>query len=140
VSVEIATFARAGGCFFSQTNNCFSHNQDRHMLHKTLVTFAAVVALGCMPLATNAFAAPGHPGGRGSGSHATAGHAAGYSHGPHGAGYARGGRGARYGGGYYGGGPIYDSCAGYAYGPGNGCPGYGVPFVGGVINGILGGY
>ena len=52
--------------------------------------------------------------------------------------YARGGHGARYGGGYYGGnGPIYDTCDGYS---GNGCPGFGVPFVGGLINGVLGGY
>jgi hypothetical protein len=68
------------------------------------------------------------------------------------AGYASGGRVARSGyggrGGYYGGGPIYDSCAGYGpgygygsgYGYGNGCPGYGVPLVGGVINGLIGGY
>ncbi len=69
------------------------------------------------------------------------------------AGYARGGRIARSGGyyggggGYYGGGPVYDSCAGYGpgYGPGygygySGCPGYGVPLVGAVINGVLGGY
>jgi hypothetical protein len=65
-------------------------------------------------------------------------------------GYARGGRFARSGGGYYGGGPvyggpIYDSCAGYGPGYGygddyNGCSGYGAPFVGGVINGIIGGY
>jgi hypothetical protein len=45
------------------------------------------------------------------------------------------------GGGYYGGGPVYDSCAGYDSGYGYGaCPGYGVPLVGGVINGIFGGY
>ena len=67
-----------------------------------------------------------------------------------------GGHGARYGryyeggapiydsyggGGYYeGGAPIYDSCGDGSYGPGYGCPGYGVPFVGAVINGIFGGY
>jgi hypothetical protein len=66
------------------------------------------------------------------------------------AGYAGGGRvvrsggGGYYGGGgggYYGGGPVYDSCAGYNSGYGyNGCPGYGVPLVGAVINGVLGGY
>ena len=51
---------------------------------------------------------------------------------------ARSGRRWRiYGGGYVSG-PIYDSCAGYGYGYGygpgygyNGCPGYGVPLVGG---------
>jgi hypothetical protein len=62
------------------------------------------------------------------------------------AGYARGGRVVvrSGGGGYYGGGgpvydngPIYDSCSGYGYG---GCPGYGVPIVGAVINSVLGGY
>jgi hypothetical protein len=42
--------------------------------------------------------------------------------------------------GYYGGGgPIYDSCGGY-YGPGYGCPGYGIPLVGGLIGGVLGSY
>jgi len=98
------------------------------VLHKTLVALAAVAALGCLPMATTALAAHhGH-------GHAMAGH-------------ARGGHVARYGGGRYRGGyvngPIYDSCGGYGYsyryGPGYGCPGYGVPLVGGVINGILGG-
>jgi hypothetical protein len=46
-----------------------------------------------------------------------------------------GGPGGQYGGGYYGNGPVYDTCDGY-----NGCPGYGIPFVGGLINGALGGY
>ncbi len=96
------------------------------MLHKTLVAFAAAVALGCVPLATNALAAPSHGHGRtgGHAMHACGGHV-----------------GARYGRVYngYRAGPVYDSCGGY-YGPGYGCPGYGVPFVGGVINGILGGY
>ena len=71
-------------------------------------------------------------------AHAGGGHVARY-----GGGYGGGYRGG-YGGGYYGGGPIYDSCAGYGYGygygPGYGCPGYGIPLVGGVINGVLGGY
>jgi hypothetical protein len=64
------------------------------------------------------------------------------------AGYSGGGHVARYGGGYrtgpiYNGPaydrPIYDRCAGYdpVYG---GCGGYGVPLVGGLIDGILGGY
>jgi hypothetical protein len=106
--------------------------------HKTLIAFAAAVALGCVPVATNAVAA-GHPGGHGggrvAGGHAAGGHAM--------LGHARGGRDV---GGYAGHrtGPIYDSCPGYdpnyAYGDG-GCPGYGgVPLVGRVINGILGGY
>jgi hypothetical protein len=106
------------------------------VLHRTLVAFAAVTALGCLPMATIALAAPqGHSGG----AHAMAGHAGG-GH------VARsgGGHGARYGGGYGGGygGPVYDSCAGYGYGygAGYGCPGYGVPLVGGLVNGVLGGY
>ena len=133
------------------------------MLHKkTLIALAAAVALGCVPVATNALAAghqnSGHGGGRQSfAGHGGAGHAmAGPARGGNGpAGYARAGRGsAGYagggrvvvrsgGGGYYGGGPvyydapIYDSCAAYPYGE---CPGYGVPIVGAVINGVLGGY
>jgi hypothetical protein len=90
--------------------------------HRTLVAFVAAVALGCVPVATSALAAP-H--GHGGGGHATAGH-------------ARGGHVAgRYGGGYRSG-PIYDSCQGYGYGYNNGCAGNGL--VGGVINGVLGGY
>ena len=133
------------------------------MLHKkTFIALAAAVALGCVPVATNALAA-GHPGGHGGGGQAFAGHGGGHAmagpaRGGNGsAGYARAGRGsAGYagggrvvvrsgGGGYYGGGPvyynapIYDSCSGYGYNYG-GCPGYGVPVVGAVINGILGGY
>ena len=124
------------------------------MLHKkTFIALAAAVALGCVPAATNAQAA-GHPGGHGGGGQAFAGHGGGHAmagpaHGGNGsAGYARGGRVVvrSGGGGYYGGGgpvydngPIYDSCSGYGYGYG-GCPGYGVPIVGAVINGILGGY
>jgi hypothetical protein len=119
------------------------------VLRKKLIGLAAAVALGCVPVATNALAA-GHPsGGRGghaSAGRAVAGHATasaargGYAM----AGHAHRGRVVRYGGGYgsgYGGGyvngPIYDSCAGYGY---NGCPGYGVaPLVDGVISGVLGG-
>ena len=133
------------------------------MLHKkALIALAATVALGCVPMATNALAA-GHPGGHGGGGQSFAGHgggramagparggngAAGYARAGRGSvGYAGGGRvvrsggGGYYGGGYYGGGPVYDSCAGYDSGYGyGGCPGYGVPVVGAVINGILGGY
>jgi hypothetical protein len=103
------------------------------VLHKTLIAVAAAAVLGCLPMATTAFAAHGH------GGHAAAAHGGGH--------YARGGGARSYGGGYGGGyvnGPIYDSCAGYGYGYGygpgygyGGCPGYGVPLVGGVINGIL---
>ncbi len=104
------------------------------MLHKTLIAFAAAAALGCLPMATTALAAP-------------------HGHSAHVAGHARGGHVARSGGGGYGGGyvngPIYDSCAGYGYGYGygygpgygySGCAGYDVPLVGRVINGVLGGY
>ena len=115
------------------------------MLHKTLITLAATVALGCVPVATTASAA-GHPSG-----HASVGHAAGgrgmTARGGHAAGFARGGRVARYGRGYGRGpiynGPIYDRCAGYGDGPGygyNGCPGYGAPIVGRAIGDVLGGY
>jgi len=102
------------------------------VLHKTLIVFAAAVALGCVPLASTALAAHGH----GAGGH---GHGGGRVM----AGHGGGGHYARYGGGYRGGGPIYDSCAGYGYGYGygyGGCPGYGIPLVGRVINGVLGGY
>jgi hypothetical protein len=117
------------------------------VLNKAIIALTAAVALGCVLVATDALAA-GRPGGHAGSGHAMGGHAM--------AGYARGGHGARYGryyeggapiydryggGGYYeGGAPIYDSCGDGSYGPGYGCPGYGVPFVGGVINGIFGGY
>jgi hypothetical protein len=108
------------------------------MLHKTLIAFAAAVALGCVPLATNALAAPpghGHPGGHAV--HARGGHVGAH----YGGGY-NGNNGYNGYNGYYG---YSNGCPGYGYGNGyygynNGCPGYGVPLVGGVINGILGGY
>jgi hypothetical protein len=132
---------------------------------KTLIALAAAVALGCVPMATNASAAGHQNNGHGGGGQAFAGHGgggqafagrggsghmmAGPARGGYGsAGYARGGRVVvrSGGGGYYGGGvpiydngPIYDSCSGYGYGYG-GCPGNGVPIVGAVINGIFGGY
>ena len=128
------------------------------MLNKTIIALTAAVALGCVPMATDALAAGqpnGHAGGRGEGGHAMGGR--GHAVDGHAvAGYARGGHGARYGryydggapiydsyggGGYYeGGAPIYDSCGDGSYGPSYGCPGYGVPLVGRVINGIFGGY
>jgi hypothetical protein len=134
------------------------------VLHKkTLIALAAAVALGCVPVATNALAAGHQNNGHGGGGQSFAGHGGGGGHAMAGparggngsAGYARAGRGsAGYagggrvvvrsgGGGYYGGGPvyydapIYDSCAGYGYGE---CPSYGVPIVGAVINSVLGGY
>jgi hypothetical protein len=107
------------------------------VLHKTLIVLVAAVALGCVPVATNALA-EGHSGGHGGGGHAMGGHATGgHATGGHAmGGYARGGHGARYGGGYNSG-PVYDSCG---YGYNNGCAGYGVPLVGGLINGVLRGY
>ncbi len=128
------------------------------MLHKTLVALAATIALGCVPVATKAFAAV-HSAGHASVGHVSEGHAmggramAGSARRGHAAGFARGGgRVARYGRGYgygpiYGGpiyhGPIYDDCADNGCGPRygyNGCPGYGVPIVGRVIDDVLGGY
>ena len=104
------------------------------MFIKTIITVTIAVALGCIPVATNTLAAD-HLGGAHSGGHALSRHAMG---GHAGGGYARGGQGGRYGGGHYGGaGPIYDTCDGYH---GNGCPGFGVPYVGGLINGVPGGY
>lgn len=115
------------------------------MLRKTLIAFAGAAALGCLPLATTALAA--HSSSVGHSGHvaarSTSGHVAARGAGVH---YARSGGGRGYGGGYVGG-PIYDSCAGYGYGYGygpgygyNGCSGNGVPLVGQVINGVLGGY
>ena len=46
------------------------------MLHKTLVTLAAAVALGCVPVATNALAAS-HPSNHANATHAAAGHVTG---------------------------------------------------------------
>jgi hypothetical protein len=97
------------------------------VFNKTIIAVTAAAGLSCMPVATNALAAD-HPSGGNSGAQALSRHAMG---GFAGGGYARGGHGARYGGG-----PIYDTCDGYH---GNGCPGFGVPYVGGLINGVLGG-
>ena len=104
------------------------------MFYKTIIAVTATVALGCLPVSTSALAA-GHPGDGHSGRQAVSGHA---TDGHARSGYARGSHRARYGGGNdLGGGPIYDTCDGYH---GNGCPGFGVPYVGGLINGVLGGY
>jgi hypothetical protein len=125
----------------SQQNVLFELHPEAHVFHKTLIAFAAAATLGCLPMATTAMAAHTHAGngGRVAVANSGRGHVA-----------RSGGRGyghvARYGGGYVNG-PIYDSCAGYGYGYGygpgygyDGCRGYGVPLVGGLINGVLGGY
>jgi hypothetical protein len=161
-----------------------SPNRRIKVLNKAIIALTAAIALGCVPMATDALAASqpkGHAGGgHTAGGHAMGGHAmAGDARGGHGARYGRhyeggapiydsyGGRGYYEGGapiydssggqgyyeggapiydsyggqGYYeGGAPIYDSCSDGSYGTGYGCRGYGVPFVGGVINGIFGGY
>src|SRR5580704_11112018 len=115
---------RRPGVAVAVTNRFLFETQENHVLHKkTLIALAAAVALGCVPMATNASAAGHQNSGHGGGGHAMAGHGGG------GQGFA--GRG--------GGGPVYDSCSGYGYDY-SGCPGYGVPVVGAVINGILGGY
>jgi hypothetical protein len=151
---------RRSGVVGAVTNKFLFETQENHVLRKkTLIALAAAVALGCVPVATNALAAGHQNNGHGGGGQAFAGHGGGHAMagparvGNGSAGYARSGRGsAGYagggrvvvrsgGGGYYGGGPIYDSCAGYDSGYGySGCPGYGVPIVGAVINGIFGGY
>jgi hypothetical protein len=112
------------------------------VLRKSFITFAAAVALGCVPIATNALAA-GHRGaGHASAGHAMAHHAA--RGGYHGGRYASGRGGPiynSYSGGGYGGCPGYGYGYGYGYDNGygyGGCPGYGVPLVGGIIGGILG--
>jgi hypothetical protein len=146
---------RRSGVVVAVTNKfLFEPSEENHVLHKkTLIALAAAVALGCVPMATNALAAGHQNSGHGGGGQAFAGHGggghamAGPARGGRGsAGYAGGGRvvrsggGGYYGGGYYGGGgPIYDSCSDYGYGY-SGCPGYGVPIVGAVINGVFGGY
>ncbi|MFZ0558717.1 MAG: hypothetical protein WAM55_05455 [Methylovirgula sp.] len=106
--------------------------KEIQMLRRTLVALTATVALGCMPLATSAFAA-GHSG-HGRSGHTMAGRAGGGHF--HGHGYAH--RGGRHYGGYRG----YRSYPGYGYGYGGcdpyyGC-GYGPGVVGNVIGGILG--
>jgi hypothetical protein len=120
------------------------------MRYRTLIAFTTVVALGCVPVTSSAFAA-GHAGSRGAGGHASAGHAAGgrAMGGSARVGVARGYAGGRrvgrgYGGGY---GPGY----GYGYGGSYGCNGYdynyngcnydpGAAIVGGLIGGALNGF
>jgi hypothetical protein len=98
---------------------------------KTIIAVTIAVALGCMSVAANAFAADhrsGEPGGR----HVLSRHAWGGPASRH----ALGAHGVRYGS-SRGAAPIYDTCDGYH---GNGCPGFGVPYVGGLINGVPRGY
>lgn len=110
------------------------------MLRRTLMALAATVALGCLPITTNAFAA-GYIAGHDTGDDVT-GSYGGYASNP---GYGYGSPGTGYAG--YGSG--YSSAAygspGYAYGYGNGYPGHRYGYgsagvVGGVTGGLLGGY
>ena len=104
------------------------------MFNKTIITVTTAVALGCMPIATNTLAAD-HPGGGHSGGHALSRHAMG---GHAGGGYARGGQGARYGGGHsVGAVAIYEYLR---WLPWQRLPRFRCPYVGGLINGVPGGY
>jgi hypothetical protein len=144
VCASLATFSSMRRWWSPHNTFLLERYLEAHVLRKTLIVFAAAVVFGSLPVATDALAAHGgHAGG-----HAAAGHVSGgRASGGHVAHYG-GGHGYRYGGGYgrgYHGGPIYDSCAGYGddygYGYNNGCRSYGVvPLVGGIVNGVLGGY
>jgi hypothetical protein len=113
-------------------------SKENQMLRRTLMALAATVALGCLPITTNAFAA-GYITGHETGDDVT-GSYGGYASNP---GYA--GFGSGYGSAAYGyPGYAYGS-PGYAYGYGNGYRGYGYGYgpagvVGGVTGGLLGGY
>jgi hypothetical protein len=124
---------------------------ETKMLRRTLIAFTTVVALGCVPLTSSAFAAGkagGHGGGHAAAARAGGGHAMGArSMGGRAhvgstrryAGGRRGGPGYGYGGGGYGYGGDY-GCNGY-YDDYNGC-GYnpGAAIVGGLIGGALNGF
>jgi hypothetical protein len=132
-------------------------SKENQMLRRTLMALAATVALGCLPITTNAFAA-GYITGHETGDDVTGSYGGyagnpGYGYGSPGAGYAGYGSGyssAAYGSpGYAYGSPSYGYAGspGYAYGYGNGYPGYGYGYGygpaglgGGVIGGLLGGY
>ena len=122
------------------------------MLRRTLIAFTTVVALGCVPLTSSAFAA-GKAGGHGGG-HAAAGRAGG---GHAMAGRSMGGRahfsGSRRYVGRRGGGYGYGAGYGYgdSYGGDYGCNGYydnyngcgynpGAAIVGGLIGGAVTGF
>jgi hypothetical protein len=135
-------FAAIEGCCFELQFRLFQ--KEIQMLRRTLVALAATVALGCLPIATNAFAA-GHSHGGGHAGGRVAGSGGGRMH------YARGGghrHFASYGGGGYGVGSYGYPGYGYgypAYGYGYGYPGYDYGYgpagvVGGVIGGLLGGF
>jgi hypothetical protein len=125
---------------------------ESKMLRRTLIAFTTVVALGCVPLTTSAFAA-GKAGGHGGGGHAAAGRAGGghamgarsmggrahvgggrrYVGGRGGPRYGYGGGGYGYGGGDYGCNGYYDDYNGCGYNPG-------AAIVGGLIGGALNGF
>jgi hypothetical protein len=118
-------------------------SKENQMLPRTLVALTATVALGCLPITTNAFAA-GYIAGHGdddfSGGPA-------YGYGSPEPGYAGYGSGYGYGSAAYGSpGYGYAGYPGYAYGYGY-PDGYGYGYgygpggvVGGVIGGLLGAY
>src|SRR6202030_401199 len=135
------------------TNRFLFETQENHVLHKkTLIALAAAVALGCVPVATNALAAGHQNNGHGGGGQSFAGHGGGGGHAMAGparggigsAGYARAGRGSagyagggrvvvRSGGGYYGGGGggYYGGEQAYDNGPiYDSCSGYGYGYGG----------
>jgi hypothetical protein len=110
-----------------------SQNRRIKVFHKTIIAFAAAVALGCVPVATDALAAA-HPHGVNHGvSHGVNGGAR-YTGGHRIYNSYRGGSYGYVGPGYYGA-PGYYGGGGCGYG--YGCPGYGV--VPSIIGGILGG-
>ena len=121
------------------------------MLYRTLIAVTTVVALGCVPVTTSAFAAGrdghggGHAAGRAAGGHAMAGRSMGgrahysgarrYVGGRRGGGYGYG-AGYGYGGGYggdYGCNGYYDNYNGCGYDPG-------AAIVGGLIGGVMTGF
>jgi|ERR1700722_6271633 hypothetical protein len=125
------------------------------MLYRTLIAFTTVVALGCVPVTSSAFAA-GKAGGHGGGGRGAAHAAGGHAMGGHAmGGQARMGGARRYVGGRRGGGYGYAGSygygGGYGYGGDYGCNGYydnyngcgynpGAAIVGGLIGGALNGF
>src|ERR1700675_1432706 len=69
---------RSGVAVLVKNKLLFEPSQENHVLHKkTLIALAAAVALGCVPMATNASAAGHQNSGHGGGGPAMAGHGGG---------------------------------------------------------------